>query len=138
VTDIGDDTLKRINSNGTVVQMVNVGSSPRNPVFDGTNIWVPNFSADSVTVVRAMGSLSGTVLATLTGNGLDGPETAGFDGQRILVTNSVGNSVSMWKATDLTPLGFVPTGNNSTPTGVCSDGINFWITLSGTDRLARL
>ena len=49
-----------------------------------------------------------------------------------------GNSVSLWKATDLTPLGSVATGNNSGPRGACSDGINFWITLATTDRLARL
>jgi hypothetical protein len=34
------------------------------------------------------------VLATLTGNGLDFPVSAAFDGQRILVTNHNGNSVS--------------------------------------------
>lgn len=137
VTDGGDDTLKRINSDGTVAQTVNVGSMPRNAIFDGTNIWVPNAFSDSVTVVRAGGSLAGTVLATVTGNGLDAPETAAFDGQQILVTNSDGNRVSLWKAADLTPLGFVQTGNNTSPIGVCSDGINFWITLSGTNRLAR-
>ena len=44
------------------------------------------------------------VLATLTGNELNGPWTAAFDGERILVTNSVGSTVSLWKAADLTPL----------------------------------
>ena len=38
-----------------------VGIEPLFPVFDGTNIWVPNFD-NSVTVVRAKGALSGTVL----------------------------------------------------------------------------
>jgi hypothetical protein len=77
------------------------------------------------------------VLATLTGNGLDDPFTAAFDGERILVTNISGNSVSLWKAADLTPLGTFPTGAGTGPFGACSDGLNFWITLSITDKLAR-
>jgi hypothetical protein len=77
------------------------------------------------------------VLATLTDNGLAGPTTAAFDGERILVTNLFGHSVSLWKATDLTPLGNFPTGAGTGPLGACSDGLNFWLTLAGTDKLAR-
>jgi hypothetical protein len=78
------------------------------------------------------------VLATLTGNGLNTPVQATFDGQRILVTNLFGNSVSLWNATDLTPIGTISTGPNTPPWGACSDGINFWITLQGPSQLARL
>ena len=56
----------------------------RYPVFDGTNIWVPNNNSSSVTVLRAA---SGAVLATLTGNGVNGPNSAAFDGERVLVAN---------------------------------------------------
>ena len=111
-----------------------VGSVPNFPVFDGTNIWVPNSGDTTLTVVRAT---SGTVLATLTGNGMDAPITAAFDGQRVLVTNGVGNSVSLWKSADLTPLGSSLMGAGSHPTGACSDGVNFWITLQDTSLLAR-
>jgi hypothetical protein len=95
-----------------------------------------------VTVVRvkdAAGNPLATpfVLATLTGNGLNAPVTAAFDGERILVTNNGGNTVSMWKAADLTPLGSFPTGAGSSPFGACSDGLNFWITLRFADKLAR-
>jgi hypothetical protein len=86
-----------------------------------------------VTVVRAA---SGTVLQTLTGNGLVSPLSAGFDGERILVTNYTGGSVSLWKAADLTPLGSFSMGGTN-PYGVCSDGLRFWITLSGAGKLAR-
>jgi hypothetical protein len=68
---------------------------------------------------------------------LDGPSAAAFDGQRILVTNSAGNSVSLWKAADLTPLGSFPTGASTLPFGATSDGLNFWITLRTPNRLAR-
>lgn len=133
--------LLKLNSNGDIIQAVNVGADPRFPVFDGSNIWVPNFSSDSVTVVHAMGPLAGTVAATLNGNGLHNPQAVSFDGERIAAVNFNGNSVSLWRAADLTPLGSFSTGADSHPGGVCSDGLNFWINLQGPSgaigRLAR-
>jgi DNA-binding beta-propeller fold protein YncE len=142
VTDLLANSLHRLNSNGSIAQTITVGNSPHFPVFDGTNIWVPNSDSSTVTVVRVKDAAGNPlaqpfVLATLTGNGLDVPHTAAFDGERILVTNFGGNTVSLWKAADLTPLGSVSTENNTFPRGACSDGINFWITLAGTEQLAR-
>jgi hypothetical protein len=142
VTDYFDNRLKKLNSDGSIAQSIVVGTSPVHPVFDGTNIWVPNSVSDSVTVVRVKDSAgnplpSAFVLATLTGNGLSSPHTAAFDGQRILVTNPSDDSVSLWKATDLTPLGSFSTGADTLPFGACSDGINFWVTLFEPNKLAR-
>lgn len=134
VTDIGDDTLKQLNSSGGVIKTVSVGSTPQFPAFDGTNIWVPNLISNTVTVVRAAGPLSGTVLATLTGNGLNSPTSVAFDGERILVANGGGN-LSLWKASDLTQIGFTLAGSGIVPFGACSDGLNFWLTIDS--RLAR-
>jgi DNA-binding beta-propeller fold protein YncE len=133
VTDQGDNTVKKLDSNGNVLLSVPVGADPQFPEFDGSNIWVPNYNGHSVTVVRVK---DGMVLATLTGNGLSFPVQAAFDGEHILVTDLFGNGVSLWKATDLTPLGFVA-GPGTAPFGACSDGINFWLTLKGTNQLAR-
>jgi hypothetical protein len=142
VTDAGHDTLLKLNADGSIAQTIIVGTDPGIPVFDGTNIWVPNFTSNSVTVVRvkdAVGKPLATpfVLATLTGNGLNEPIIAAFDGERILVTNIAGHSVSLWKAADLTPLGSFATGADTVPFGACSDGLNFWITLNNVDKLAR-
>jgi DNA-binding beta-propeller fold protein YncE len=134
VTDAAADTLLKLDSNGAILQTVTVGSNPQLPAFDGTNIWVPNALDNSISVVRAS---NGVVLATLTGNGLNGPTQAAFDGQRILAPNSSGDSVSLWKAADLTPLGSVSTGVGSVPIGACSDGVNFWIGLLGQAKIAR-
>jgi hypothetical protein len=136
VTDNGDDSIKKLDSNGAVLQTIPVGEGPRQPVFDGTNIWVPSGhnAYGQVTVIRAA---TGAVLATLTGNGLLRPETAAFDGQRILVTNIFNSTVSLWKAADLSPLGFVSMGDLTDPVGACSDGRHFWIALQGVDKLAR-
>jgi hypothetical protein len=142
VTDNLANALHKLNANGSIAQTLTVGTFPFYPVFDGTNIWVPNFDTNSVTVVRVKDAVGNPLttafeLATLTGNGLTGPQTAAFDGERILITNPNGQSVSLWKAADLTPLGPSPTGVATEPFGACSDGLNFWITLRSTDKLAR-
>jgi hypothetical protein len=129
VVDNGDNKLKKLDSNGNILLSANLGSTPRNPVYDGTNIWVPNVGSNSITVVRAS---SGAVLATLTGNGMNQPIAMAFDGERILVVNNNGNSVSLWKASDLTPLGNVSTGSAG-PLAACSDGVHFWITLNSAN-----
>ncbi|HKF41732.1 MAG TPA: S-layer homology domain-containing protein [Thermoanaerobaculia bacterium] len=126
VTNTGAGTLLKLNASGGILQTVTVGPQPFYPVFDGTNIWVPNGNTHSISVVRAS---SGSVLATLTGNGLDIPIQAAFDGQRILVTNN-GGGVSLWKAADLTTIGNFATFD-LLPTGACSDGTSFWVTLGG-------
>jgi DNA-binding beta-propeller fold protein YncE len=133
VTDSGVGTLLKLDPAGAVLQTVTVGGNPNIPAFDGTKIWVPNTNSQSVSVVRAS---SGAVLQTLTGNGLSFPSAAAFDGERVLIANG-GDSVSLWKAADMTPLGFFATGSATSPAGACSDGINFWITLNGANKLAR-
>jgi DNA-binding beta-propeller fold protein YncE len=138
VTDGGDGKLKKLDSSGNIVLSISIGSLPLYPAFDGTNLWVPEFFSSSVTVVRAGGLFAGTVLATHTLNGLSNPQQAAFDGERILVANHLGGGVSLWKASDLTPIpvGF-STGSLGGPFGVCSDGVNFWITLFNEGKLAR-
>ncbi|HKF44687.1 MAG TPA: S-layer homology domain-containing protein [Thermoanaerobaculia bacterium] len=132
VTDYAQGTLLKLDAAGAVLQTVTVGTHPGYPVFDGTSVWVPNIGSNSVSVVRAS---SGAILATLSGNGLNLPNSGAFDGQRLLVTNAGGNSVSVWKAADLSSLGNFAVGAN--PSEACSDGINFWITLNGASAVVR-
>src|SRR5262245_32961095 len=77
-------TILKLDAAGAVLQTVTVGLNPRFPLFDGTNIWVPNSGIGSVSVIRPS---TGAILATLTGNGLSEPTAAAFDGQRILITD---------------------------------------------------
>lgn len=124
------------------MQTINVGIAPRNPLFDGINIWVPNFGSDSIPVIRVKDAAgnplaSPFVLATLTGNELNLPTTTAFDGERILVTNVGNNKTSLWKAADLIPPGSFFTGASNFPLGTCSDGLNFWVTLQTLNKLAR-
>jgi hypothetical protein len=141
VTDKADNTLKRLNPDGSVSQSILVGAGPLFATFDGTNIWVPCSNANSVLVVRVKDSqgnplTTAFVLASLTGNGLSLPQVAAFDGERVLITNQTG-SISLWKATDLAPIGSFSAPQDSQPYGACSDGVNFWISLFSTGKLAR-
>jgi hypothetical protein len=136
VTDqISEGKLFKLASNGLIIQAVDTGAFPSYPVFDGTNIWVPNSGSSTITVVRAS---TGTVIATLTDTFIQAPNAAAFDGERIVITDdSFGGFISVWKAADLTPLNAISPGDKTSPAGVCSDGANFWIALSGTGQLAR-
>ena len=135
VADHNAGTLLKLDSTGAILQTVTVGEFTTFPVFDGTNIWapVPVFPL-GVAVVRAS---TGTVLQTLTGNGLNGPSVAAFDGQRVLVTNFDGDSVSLWKAADLSPIGSFSTGAGTRPLGACSDGRGFWVALDFSNQIGQ-
>jgi hypothetical protein len=133
VVDYGDDALYRVNpANGAILETLAMGaitSTPAVPVFDGANIWVP--VDNGLQVVNT--STPARLLATLTGNGLGNSNlAAAFDGERIMVTNFGGNSVSLWKASSLTALGNLNLGANMSPQGVCSDGLHFWISVNSS------
>jgi hypothetical protein len=140
VSDAGDNKLKKLDSNGAILLSVAVGNSPQHAVFDGSNIWVPNKLDSSITVVR---QIDGRVLATLTGNGLNQPTQTAFDGQRIMTANSAVDSgdqrfhLSLWKATDLTPIGTMLT-SGPPAASVCSDGTRFLIIECGPFQIAGL
>ena len=131
----GSYVLLKLNSAGGILQSVAVGDGASYPVFDGNNIWVPNFFEDSLTVVRVS---DGVVVKTFSAddgsqNGLSQPFAAAFDGQNVLVTNVTG-SLSLFKAADLTAIGSFPTPG-LTPFGVCSDGVNFWVSFQDVSGL---
>jgi hypothetical protein len=140
-----DATIKKVDpGDGSIALTVTlVGASfPGSPTFDGTNLWIPDQSG-KLFVVRAS-TTTDSVLATLTGNGLTAPTAAAFDGERILVTNNAARpnaSLSLWKASSLTPITSVSLNQipEDAPIGVCSDGINFWVTTSlGASTPGRL
>ena len=78
----------------------------------------------------------GAIVSTVIGNGLSTPMAAAFDGQRVMVLNGNGNTVSLWNAASLQELGVFSTLPAGEPTGVCSDGIHFWIAFQ-TSQLGR-
>jgi hypothetical protein len=133
VTDAGDSVIRKLDASGAILQNVAVGEAPAFPVFDGRNLWVPNQSGDSITVVRAA---DGVVIATLTGNGLNRPLQAAFDGRRILVTNHSGG-LSLFDASTLEPITHTGTAGLGLPVGVCNDGTDFWVAFAASAKIAR-
>ena len=68
---------------------------------------------------------------------MSGPNGISFDGERILVTNYAGGSVTVFKAADLSFIANVTTLPASFLQAACSDGINFWIPAANTGNLLR-
>jgi S-layer family protein len=134
VTDTTLKNVRKVLVTGQVFQDTHLSAGANRLAFDGTNIWVTGTDGLTITVIRAA---TGDIVATLTGNGLSNPKKPAFDGERILIPNQSGNTVSLWRATDLAPLGSFSTGADSLPIDACSDGINFWVVLLGPERLAR-
>lgn len=131
----GDSTVRRINPSTFVSSDVELGvafSSTIRPGFDGENLWVPDPDTNQVFIVRPS---SQAVIATLTGNGLNGPIAVAFDGLHMLVANKSGNSVSVFQASDLTPLGSVALSSGTSPSQAASDGVNFFVIGSGNGQL---
>ena len=72
-----------------VTVTVNVGSNPVRVAFDGTNIWVTNYSSGTVSKINPV---SNTVTATVTVG--TNPSGVAFDGTNIWVTNVGSGTVS--------------------------------------------
>jgi DNA-binding beta-propeller fold protein YncE len=80
VTEPATNKLFKLDGAGNILQTVTVGTNPSYPAFDGTNIWVPNSTDSSISVVQAS---TGNVVATIgqdASNLLSGPGSATFDG----------------------------------------------------------
>ncbi|RPI20108.1 MAG: hypothetical protein EHM61_27725 [Acidobacteria bacterium] len=125
VADPGAHRVHQFDTAGNPLWSAMCTGNPGDMVFDGTNLWVPD-SANTVLVIRP-GASGSTVIASLSGNGLNRPRSAAFDGERILVTNmSSPPCVSLFRAADLSSLG-TATGTSFEPFYACSDGVNFWL-----------
>ena len=130
---LGRSSLLKLDSSGNVLTTVLVGSGAVRAVFDGTNIWVPAVIDSlwpTVTVVRAVGINSGTVLPLSDYNGLQAPIAGAFDGERIAFIDVTSYTIAYYRASDLKPLGFASLGSLQ-PRAIGSDGMNFWVATTG-------
>lgn len=88
--------------------------------FDGTNMWITNADQDTVTV-------AGPGLVNLGEFGVgDQPKDLVFDGELMWVANYEGNSVSLFRTSDLSSIDTVLLGYR--PVDTVFDGANVWIT----------
>jgi YVTN family beta-propeller protein len=112
-------------------QTVTVGSGPQLDAFDGTNIWVGNISAGTLSkIVAATGAV------TTPTTGLNEPEGIAFDGTNLWVANFGNNTVSEVRPSDGAVLHTVAGFNG--PFGVAFDGTKVWVTNEGTNTASRI
>jgi len=128
VTDRPVAKIHRLDSSGAILNSYFVGDDPKFPVFDGANFWIPNCCG--VSVVRPS---DGTTLQYLQMPPGPSPIRVGFDGKRILLVNENSPTLQLWDAASLAPIATVstglPTGIAGLSGGICSDGVNFWLTI---------
>src|SRR5262245_6766036 len=114
VTDGSESKVHRLDSAGAISLSVSVGLGRLDIRFDGVNPWVVNSGSSSVSVVNR----SGSVLATLTGNGLNNPQSVAVNGEYAAVVNS-DSSISYFDALTLEPRGLF--GGIAPLRGIASD-----------------
>jgi hypothetical protein len=108
-----------------------VGTHPAGVAFDGSNIWVANFSDGTLTKLRAGdGAVLGIFLVGASADGL------AFDGANIWVSNYNENTVTKLRASDGTILGSFPVGQK--PQLLAFDGDNIWVANSGDGTVSEL
>jgi YVTN family beta-propeller protein len=110
---------------------VSVGSGPNYAAFDGTNLWVTNSSAGTVSkIVVATGSV------TTPTTGLSNPQGIAFDGTNLWVADTNSSTVSEIRPSDGAVLHTV-TGL-AFPLGVAFDGAKVWVTNFGGTTVSRI
>src|SRR5436305_9423749 len=108
-----------------------VGQGAGEAVYDGSNMWISNFSANTVTKIQASdGALLGTFDA---GNS---PAGMAFDGAHIWVADQGSSSVSKIRASDGKRLRSFTVG--SSPFAVAFDGVNIWVSHLGSNNVTKL
>lgn len=114
----------------------NVGQNPHGIAFDGTNIWVANYSTNNVTkLLAASGANEGTYSVE------SNPQGVVFDGTSIWVVNSQASTVTKLTAATGAQVGTYDVGTppvTTTPYGIAFDGANIWVTESLTNSVAKI
>ena len=107
------------------------GTNPAAIAFDGSNLWITNYTSNVVTKLRANdGVIVGTYSTGAWSLGI------AFDGANIWVVNSNSNTVTKLQASDGTLVGTYPVG--SSPSEAVFDGANIWVTNTWSNSVTEL
>ena len=114
----------------TIGSPISVGSIPEGIAFDGTNLWVSNNNANTVSKINPT---TASVLATVTVG--QNPSGVAFDGTDVWVTYLA--SVAKIDPTTDDVLG---SGGNGLagPTGLVFDGSDMWVTNEANNTITKL
>src|SRR5262249_48307472 len=103
-------------------------AGPTGLAFDGSDLWVTNSGANTVTRLRIN---DGTVLGTApTGTG---PRALAFDGANMWVVNQTSNNVTKIRCSDRAVLGTFNVGTS--PVWAVFDGANIWVSNNGSNNV---
>jgi len=109
------------------------GSNPRGVAFDGTNIWVSNFSNNTVSKIDIN---SNTVAATVNLPAGSGPaDGIAFDGTSLWVANNTSGTVSKINITS-NAVDTVVVGTS--PYGIAFDGSFIWVVNYGSGTVSKI
>ena len=107
------------------------GSGPDAVVFDGTSLWVANYTSGTLTRHR---TVDGASIATIpVGNG---PSALAWDGVNVWVANLLDNTVKKVRASDGTVQGTYAVG--SAPQAVIFDGFRIWVANRDSNTVTAL
>ncbi len=107
------------------------GVNPAAIAFDGSNLWITNYTSNVVTKLRAIdGVIVGTYPTGAWSLGI------AFDGTNIWVVNSNSNTVTKLLASDGSLVGTYAVG--SSPSEALFDGANIWVTNTWSNSVTEL
>jgi DNA-binding beta-propeller fold protein YncE len=126
--------LVKLSTSGQTLATVGVGQTPDKIAFDGTNIWVTDYTSSDLRVVAENGNVVATIPLAPTAN----PEGIIFDGKYIWVANNgpFQNSVSKFDASTRTLIGTYPVGLS--PDAVGFDGTWIWVANTYSNAVWKL
>ena len=129
--------VRKLGPTGRVVSSTPVGVAPLEMAYDGSRVWVTDYTSSDVTVVASNGNVVKSFLLPANAH----PEGILFDGHYIWVANngvgsSISNTVSKYDPGTLTLLANYPVGQN--PDGAAFDGTYVWVTNSNSNTVVRL
>ena len=112
---------------------VAVGTQPNGVAFDGTNIWVTNSSANTVTRINpTTNEVVGSPIAVG-----GGPGAIAFDGTHMWIANSASNTVTRVNAATGVIVGS-PIGVGNDPVAVVYDGTRIWVANVDSNSVTRI
>lgn len=131
VSLLGDDEVKKLDQDGTVLATTQVGNEPRSLEFDGTHMWVANRQENNVMKLRLS---DGVVVDTIPVAG--GPAGLLFDGASMWVTSTDSGTVTKLRASDGAFLAseLVPNVGR----GIAFDGSSVWVTNASAGTVRKL
>jgi DNA-binding beta-propeller fold protein YncE len=125
--------LVKLSTSGQTLLMIGVGDVPDKIAFDGTNIWLTDYTSSDLRVIAE----NGTVLKVIPLPSAN-PEGITFDGRYIWVANDGANqdSVSKFDISTMTLIGTYPVGLD--PDAVGFDGTSIWVANTDSNSVWRL